>query len=240
MRSKRLSISPIVVLAVATAVGGVGAQEQEGPPVYRAGVEFVVFNVAVLDDGEAVTGLGPADFRVFEDGRPQEIRLFAGSEDTPLDVALLQEWPAEVASNREDAYDQLRIVLEELDGPGSVLISSQLLAVDEANEEMAGYNLIRHSQLYGINDDSVGELLDYVRAQQDAGATVYYHYTEFEDVSSNFRRYELGFDAYFERIEQEFSARELVRAESPWRVQRLYIIGASESIEATTAPTSGP
>ena len=167
------------------------------------------------------------------------VAVFAGRQFA-LDVAVLQQWPTEVASNREDAYDQVRIVLEQLDGPNSVLVSSQLLAVDEANEEMAGYDLIRHSQRYGINDDSVGELLDYVRRQQEAGATVYYHYTEFEDVSSNLRQYELGFDAYFEGIEREFSTRELVRAESPWRIQRLYIIAVAESIEAMTAPASGP
>ena len=165
--------------------------------------------------------------------------VFAGRQ-VALDVAVIQQWPTEVASNRERAYDQLRVVLEGLDGSSSVLVSSQILAVDEANADITGYDLIRHSQLYGINNDSVDELLAYVKQQQAAGATVYYHYTEFEDVASSFRIYELGFDAYFTGIQQEFTTEELVRAVSPWRVQRLYVIGAPEARAGASEPGAGP
>ncbi len=69
-------------------------------PVYRAGVELVVLNVAVLDkDGEPVTDLGARDFRMLQDGRPQEITLFARSEDTPLDVALVLDASGSIRQN---------------------------------------------------------------------------------------------------------------------------------------------
>lgn len=68
-----------------------GQRPQEGgrQPVFRAGVELVVFNAAVLDDdGAPVTDLGATDFRVRQAGVEQEITLFATPDESPLDVAL--------------------------------------------------------------------------------------------------------------------------------------------------------
>ena len=67
-------------------------------PVYRAGVDLVVLNVAVLDDdGEPVTGLTAQDFRLSEDGIEQAVSLFASSSNTPLDVALVLDMSASIA-----------------------------------------------------------------------------------------------------------------------------------------------
>ena len=94
-----------LVLALAAA-GSVSARGQVGQaenqrrqvPVYRAGVDLVVLNVAVLDDdGEPVTGLTAEDFRLSEDGIEQEVSLFASSSNTPLDVALVLDMSASVA-----------------------------------------------------------------------------------------------------------------------------------------------
>jgi len=91
----------------------VGAQQQSGAfrdpaAVYRAGVELVVLNVAVLDDeGEPVAGLSADDFRLRQDGDLQEITLFASSEDSPLDVALVIDASGSIRQSaptvREDA-----------------------------------------------------------------------------------------------------------------------------------------
>ena len=79
------------------AAGQAGGQSRQ-MPVYRAGVDLVVLNVAVLDnDGESVVGLTAADFRMAEDGVGQEITLFASSSNTPLDVALVLDMSGSIA-----------------------------------------------------------------------------------------------------------------------------------------------
>jgi hypothetical protein len=150
--------------------------------------------------------------------------LFAG-RNLLLDAYYIRAWPYEMAQNsREHAYDPIRDVLRDLDGPRSALLSSQALAVDRANPEIVTYDLLRHSETYGINDDSTTRIVAYVRAQQAGGKTVYYHYTEFESVHSRFNKYEQGFDAYFSALSEEFAVRELYRFESSLRVQRLYLV----------------
>ncbi len=86
-------------------------------PVYRAGVELVVLNVAVLDeDGEPVVGLSADDFRLMEDGQLQEITLFATSEETPLDVALVLDTSGSIRENAPSVRDDAMAFLEAL-GP---------------------------------------------------------------------------------------------------------------------------
>ena len=152
------------------------------------------------------------------------VALFAG-RNLSQDTYYLRVWPSEMGQDgREVAYDELRDVLSGLDGPSSVLLSSQALAVDRANETLVTYDLLEHSESYGINQDSIDRLLAYTREQQVRGKTVYYHYTEFEDVQSRFRKYELGFDAYFSSLEREFAVQELYEFPSQRRMQRIYAI----------------
>jgi VWFA-related protein len=52
-------------------------------------VDLAVFNITVLgDDGRPVTGLTEDNFKVFEDGREEKIKIFQ-PEDTPATVGLL-------------------------------------------------------------------------------------------------------------------------------------------------------
>ena len=52
-------------------------------------VDLVVFNVTVTDNrGRHIGGLAPSDFRVYEDDRLQDIRLFR-AEDVPASVGLI-------------------------------------------------------------------------------------------------------------------------------------------------------
>lgn len=86
-------------------------------PVYRAGVELVVLNVAVLDkEGEPVTDLAAEDFRILQDGRPQEITLFARSEDTPLDVALVLDTSGSIRGSAPNVRQDAMAFVEAL-GP---------------------------------------------------------------------------------------------------------------------------
>src|SRR5215831_112393 len=60
-----------------------------GQDTIRAQVDVVVVPVSVRDSkGNAVDDLRREDFRIFEDGRPQEIRS-ASFESAPLSVALM-------------------------------------------------------------------------------------------------------------------------------------------------------
>lgn len=98
---------PLAAASVAWSTGA-GPGGQDPVPVYRAGVELVVFNVAVLDEeGLPVTDLEADDFRLLQNGREQEISLFASPESSDLDVALVLDASSSVAQNaptvREDA-----------------------------------------------------------------------------------------------------------------------------------------
>ncbi len=65
--------------------GGVASQ----PPSFRVGVDVVSMNVTVTDaTRQFVTGLDGQDFRVFEDGRPQQIAVFQ-KNSLPIALALL-------------------------------------------------------------------------------------------------------------------------------------------------------
>lgn len=56
----------------------------------RVGVDLVNVLFSVTDrNGRFVPGLGPEDFRVEEDGEPQEIAYFAHENELPLTMALL-------------------------------------------------------------------------------------------------------------------------------------------------------
>lgn len=97
-----LSIVTLSLWGAVDASGYAGQVRSQGQqmPVYRAGVDLVVLNVAVLDDeGEPVTGLTAEDFKISEDGVPQEVALFASSSNTPLDIALVLDMSGSVAAS---------------------------------------------------------------------------------------------------------------------------------------------
>jgi Ca-activated chloride channel homolog len=65
-------------------------------------VDLVVFNVTVLgDDGRPVTGLTAGNFRVYEDGREEKIKIFQ-PEDTPATVGLLIDNSGSMTNKRRD------------------------------------------------------------------------------------------------------------------------------------------
>jgi Ca-activated chloride channel family protein len=65
-------------------------------------VDLVMFNVTVLDkDGKPVPGLTEKDFRVFEDGREEKVRIFQ-PEDTPATVGLVIDNSGSMSNKRND------------------------------------------------------------------------------------------------------------------------------------------
>jgi len=65
-------------------------------------VDLAVFNITVLgDDGRPVTGLTGDNFRVYEDGREEKIKLFQ-PEDTPATVGLLIDNSGSMRNKQND------------------------------------------------------------------------------------------------------------------------------------------
>jgi Ca-activated chloride channel homolog len=65
-------------------------------------VDLVVFNVTVTDGkGRQVSGLKAGDFRVFEEGRLQDVKLFH-AEDTPASVGLIIDNSGSMREKRAD------------------------------------------------------------------------------------------------------------------------------------------
>ena len=65
-------------------------------------VDLAVFNITVLgDDGRPVTGLSGDNFRVYEDGREEKIKLFQ-PEDTPATVGLLIDNSGSMRNKQND------------------------------------------------------------------------------------------------------------------------------------------
>ena len=66
--------------------------------------------------GAPVTGLGPGDFEVFEDGRPQAIQVFTAG-DFPLSLALAIDHSASMAGAPAPGRRRCREALPESAAP---------------------------------------------------------------------------------------------------------------------------
>jgi VWFA-related protein len=88
-----------------------GQSAPAASPVFPANVEAVKVAVVVSNrSGEWVRDLGREDFRIFEDGRPQELTLFARGdaveiEGDPFAVGLLVDTSGSMERPRERAYE---------------------------------------------------------------------------------------------------------------------------------------
>jgi len=94
----------LALLAAALLVAGVTPTQQSQPPApqqktepqqgnappFRARVELVDVVFTVLNRRQKfITDLQKQDFKVFEDGKPQDIRFFSRQTDLPLRVGML-------------------------------------------------------------------------------------------------------------------------------------------------------
>lgn len=125
-----MSRAPIVLLAVllVSATPSLRAQssasqepetepETEKAPPIRVEVELVNVVFSVTDRrNRFVTGLGPDDFLVYEDGVQQEIKFFTGETNLPLRIGLLIDTSNSVRPRfqfeQEAAIDFLHTILQ--------------------------------------------------------------------------------------------------------------------------------
>jgi len=94
----------VLFFLISVLAGSVPAQQSRDGEQYTIAVDvdLVVFNVTVSDGkGRQVSGLKVGDFRVFEEGRLQEVKLFR-AEDTPASVGLIIDNSGSMREKRAD------------------------------------------------------------------------------------------------------------------------------------------
>jgi VWFA-related protein len=99
-------------------VSAAGAWAQERDPKFTSSVRVVNVLATVRNKkGEIVTRLGKEDFRIEEEGRPQEIRYFSAQSDLPLTLGLLADTSGSMSrvleAERKASYRFLEQVLRE-------------------------------------------------------------------------------------------------------------------------------
>lgn len=107
-------IGPIFLLVLSSA--GVVAQDQIAKPQFRAGVELIQLDVAVLDDKrQPVRGLSAADFTVLDDGVAKPIRAFTPIElaarTRSTEAAWAADVPPDVATNQVGQQDGRLVII---------------------------------------------------------------------------------------------------------------------------------
>lgn len=91
VESKMRNTSPALLAgALVATLGAAGAHaSSRTTPVFRADIDLVNVAVTITDaTSRFITDLGETDFEVFEDGRPQDLRLFT-HERLPVSLAIL-------------------------------------------------------------------------------------------------------------------------------------------------------
>jgi Ca-activated chloride channel homolog len=88
-------------LGVASACLGAPGAAQQPPPVFASHSELVVLHVSVVDRKSGfVSGLPQVAFRVYEDGRPQQVSLFR-NEDSPATIGLVIDCSGSMRRKRD-------------------------------------------------------------------------------------------------------------------------------------------
>jgi VWFA-related protein len=94
------------LVALGLGVAMLGARQQ--PPTFRAATRLVEVSVTVVDKkGNAVAGLGAADFVVLDEGKPQPVELFhfEGGRAAPAAAAAAPTLPPGTFTNRPAIAD---------------------------------------------------------------------------------------------------------------------------------------
>jgi len=105
-RMKRLVVVFVFFIAcVSTAIGQRATNAVSNDYKVAVNVDLVVFNVTVTDSRDRmVKGLSKDDFRIVEDGQPQEIQ-FVRPEDIPATVGLLIDNSGSMRRKRSDVIE---------------------------------------------------------------------------------------------------------------------------------------
>lgn len=105
---------PLIGIAPVLALGLVWAQPPP-EPVFRVDVRLVRMLVTVKNaDGQLVGGVNRDEFRIFDNGVPQEITLFERQTAQPLSIALLVDTSRSTSKERRFEIDSMKRFLKRL------------------------------------------------------------------------------------------------------------------------------
>ncbi len=130
-------------------------QPQGGFPDIKVETRLVNVALNVVDGkGVPVGGLGKDDFRIYEDGKPQEIRIFEKEATTPLSIVLAIDTSESVLTNerleKEAAKHFVEALLREQD-------ELDLIEFSEVVREMVPFTNQKKRIETGINEIQRGE-----------------------------------------------------------------------------------
>jgi len=118
---------------------------QDGQPAIKVDVDVVNVLCTVHDKhGALITNLDKSDFRVMEDGHPQDIRYFARDYNTPLTVALLIDVSGSVRPFVDEEKGAVNKFLKQVLRPGD-----QALLVGFSSTIMLWHDLTSSTQQLG-------------------------------------------------------------------------------------------
>lgn len=114
------------------------AQPEPKPPVIRVDVRLVRLLVTVKDfNGELVGNLTKSDFKILDNGVPQQVSLFEKYTEQPLSVALLMDTSGSIAKDLRIAVQSVKRFLNALIGEGN--------PADEASLFTFNYEVLQHT-----------------------------------------------------------------------------------------------
>jgi Ca-activated chloride channel family protein len=117
-----LAIQDLKLAFLAVALTASASAEQL--PTFSAHSNLVVLSAtAVTDKGRPVRDLSPAEFRIFEDGRPQKLEHFSSSSDVPARILILA-----------DASGSMNLALQ---STSARMATTQILASLASEDEVA-------------------------------------------------------------------------------------------------------
>lgn len=124
--------------------------EQEVLDVVKVSSNLVMVPVSVTDSqGQAVTGLTVADFKLEEEGRQQEIAEIGNPEQVPLDIAVLFDISSSVSNKGFFQFQQnaaaafLRLVMKSNDRAAIFTIGGQSVMVQQlASAQVAASKIL--------------------------------------------------------------------------------------------------
>jgi VWFA-related protein len=108
----RRSVALVVALAASLSVGLAGqSTPSQDPPIFRRGTEAVRLDAFVTDRrGRAVPGLTADDFEIYEDGRWQDVQLFAPVE-LPLPTRQRANTSIRDIAVNDDEQDRIYVIV---------------------------------------------------------------------------------------------------------------------------------
>ncbi len=103
-------------------------------PVFKSGVDLVTLDVSVLDDQRRpIRGLGPADFTILENGKPQQIAVFSAvdiPDVEPPKTAWLRDVAPDVRTNEDIKERRLFLIIVD-----DAMVDADVFALTQLKEQ---------------------------------------------------------------------------------------------------------